>query len=393
VDKKLLSLLAIVVLTLVAMSAVPPSYARVEDEIYIIGVVEPLNKTQLPGHVDFPFYGEIMQEVLSSPANNYIIKILDKQDLAEAGYYFSSIKNDSDLQTAQIRKLCENNRLDAILTGKITDLDRKIVPRLFDDMGREMVFAMEGLLYDRDGRKLWSDSVSVKYEFTRDEGEFKPPVYTQMVNLFVKNTRELAASLIDRIGTKPIDREPPTIEFENIRSGDKIKTTCIILKGKVADNSKVDLITVNGQKFPLKMPQKEVEMFYPVKIPHGVKGQRVLITIEAQDIYGFKYAKELNLTWATPIKGIVTSVNPDTLSVGFSWSDFKRTPIGTGFWLYSVDEFRDPLSSHRMRMFTVEEIGPVVVVKRFPQKGVVHVKFFKNQDGLKERAKKDDIVK
>jgi hypothetical protein len=134
-------------------------------------------------------------------------------------------------------------------------------------------------------------------------------------------------------------------------------------------------------------------MFYPVKLPNGVKGQRVLITIEARDIYGFKFVKELNLTWDTPVKGIITSVNPDTISMGFSGEDFKKVVNGTGFFIYSIDEFVDPLSSHRFRMFTADLVGPVVVVKTFPSKGVVQAKFFKGHEKLIEMVKKNDIAR
>ncbi len=381
------------IVTMLLMICLGSATVQADSDIYIIGVVEPLNKTELPGHIDFPYYGEVMQEVLSSPANNYIVKILTTKDLADAGYHFSSIKNDVDMQPDQIRTLCQQHRLDAILTGKILDVQRNLEPRFMAEAGRFMDFEIEGLLYNREGQLVWNKTVRGTHEFTREKGKFHPPFYTQAVNFYVEKTRELSRSLIDRIGTKPLDREAPSIDFDNIRSGDKVKTTCIILKGRVSDNSKVDAITVNGQEFPLRQPQREVEMFYPVKIPHGVSGQNVLITIEARDIYGFKYVKELNLKWEAPVRGIVTSVNPDTLSVGFSYSDFQRVPIGQGFWLYSIDEFVDPMSSSRFRMFTAEEIGPVVVVKKFPNKRVVHVQFFKNQEKLIERAKKNDIAK
>lgn len=390
--KGFISLTVIMVLTLFLLCVGAVS-AQSDREIYIIGVVEPLNKTELPGHIDFPYYGEVMQEVLSSPANNYIVKILSEKDLADAGYYFSSIKNDSDLQPDQIRKICENNRLDAVLTGRIIDIQRNLEPRFMAEAGRFMDLEMEGLLYDRDGKLVWSKNVRGTHEFTRDKGKFKPAFYTQVVEFNAEKTRELARNLIGRIGVKSVDREPPAIEFENIRSGDKIKTTCIILKGKVSDGSKVDSITVNGQQFPLMHPQKEVEMFYPVKIPHGAPGQRVILTVEARDIYGFKYAKEYNLRWETPVRGVVTSVNPDTLSIGFSTGDFKRVTNGQGLWIYSIDEFVDPLSSSRFRMFTAEEVGPAVIIKKFPNKNVVQVKFLKTQEKLIDRVKKNDIAK
>lgn len=384
---------AILMIGIIALFNAAPANAQASRDIYVIGVVEPLNKTQLPGHIDFPYYGEVMEEILSSPANNYIVKRLDHRHLEKAGYHFSSIKPDTDLQGEQIRKLCKQNRLDAILTGKILLVQRNLEPRFMAEAGRHMDLELEGQMFGRDGRLIWSKKIRETHEFTREKGKFKPPFYTQRVNFIVKLSRKLAKSLIDRIGTKPLDREAPTIEFENIRSGDKIRTTCVILKGKVTDNSKVDSISVNGQDFPLKRPEREVEMFYPVKIPHGAKGQRVYVTIEAKDIYGFKYVKELDLTWSTPVKGVVTSVNPDTLSIGLSWSDFKRTPRGQGFWIYSIDEFVDPLSSRRFRMFTAEEVGPVVVVKKFDRKAVVHVKFLKGQEKLLNRVKKKDIAK
>lgn len=387
------TLILLFFLTTLMLTGSMPVFAQATGDIYLIGVVEPLNKTELPGHIDFPYYGEVMQDVLQSSPNNYIVKILDAEDLAAAGYSFSSIKNDVDLQPDQIKALCDNNRLDAILTGKITEYSREMVPRLFDPGGRRIKFTCEGILYDRDGRKIWSQSVSTDEEFKREQDQFKPPQYTQLVNVFVRDTKKLAASLIDRIGTRPTDREAPVIEFENIRSGDLVTTTCIILKGKVTDNSRVDTITVNGQNFPLRLPQKEVEMFYPVKVPMGNKGQRVVITVTAKDIYGFSHSKEYDLKWGTPIKGIVTSVNRDNLSVGLTNSDFNRTPKGLGFWVFSVDEFVDPLSSHRMRMFTADQIGPVVVVSKFPNKQVVQVQFFKGQEDLINLVKKDDILK
>lgn len=374
-------------------AAAAPAQAQERDDIYIIGIVEPLNKTELPGHIEFPYFGEVMENILTSPSNNYVVKQIDLEDLEKVGYRFSSIKPDVDIQPSQIEKLCDNNRLDAVLTGKIELIERNLEPRFLAEAGRIMEFKIEGILYDRYGRKLWSKSLQDHHEFTRDKGKFKPPFQTQVVNFYVEMIQRLSKNLIDRIGTRPVDREPPTIQFENIHSGDKIKTTCIILKGKVSDNSKVDSIVVNGQVFPLRRPMKDVEMFYPVQVPHGRPGSRLKVVIEARDIYGFSYAKELSLKWDTPVKGIVTSINPDTISVGFTASDFKQVPVGMGFWIYSVDEFRDPLSSQRFRMFTVEKIGPVVVVKRFPNKNVVQVKFLKGHEQLMDTVKKDDIVK
>jgi len=382
-------LLSVLIFCFTASSAI----AQERGDIYIIGVVEPMNKTELPGHINFPYYGEVMEDILTSPANNYVIRRISPAQLAEVGYRFSSIKPDVDIQPSQIEKLCDKFRLDAVLTGKIEQIERNLEPRFLAEAGRFMEFRIEGLLFDRYGRKVWSKTIADKHEFTREKGKFKPPFQTQVVNFFVAKIRQLSRSLIDRIGTRPVDREPPTIEFENIQSGDKVKTTCIILKGKVSDNSKVDSITVNGQVFDLRRPKKSVEMFYPVKIHHGHPGQRVKVVIEAKDIYGFSYSKEISLKWDKPVKGIVTSVNPDTLSIGLSYKDFKRTPVGLGFWIYSIDEFRDPLSSHRFRMFTAEKIGPVVVTRRFPKKRVVQVKFLKSHEALLNFVKKNDIAK
>ena len=370
-----------------------PAIAQARDDVYIIGIVEPLNKTELPGHISFPYYGEVMEDILTSPANNYVVRQINTDKLESVGYRFSSIKPDVDIQPSQIEKLCDKYRLDAVLTGKIQLIERNLEPRFMAEAGRIMEFKITGILYDRYGREIWSKTIQDNHEFSREKGKFKPPFQTQVVNFFVSKIKELSKSLIDRIGTRPSDREPPTIEFENIQTGDKVKTTCIILKGKVSDNSKVDSISVNGQEFPLRRPKKEVEMFYPVKIPHGKPGQRVKVVIKATDIYGFSYAKELALKWDQPIKGIVSSVNPDTLSLRFSYADFKRVPVGQGFEIYSIDEFRDPLSSRRFRMFTAELVGPVVVVKRFPKKQVVQVKFLKGHEHLLNAVKKDDIAK
>ncbi len=367
--------------------------AQATDDIYIIGVVEPLNKTELPGHIPFPYFGEVMYDDLTSSSNNYIIKMINDEDLEEVGYRFSSLKPDSDLQPGQIKKLCENHRLDAILTGKIKVVDYELIPRFMSEAGRATTFEIEGILYGRDGNQIWADTVKKDYEFTRDKGKFVPPYKTQLVNLYASECRTLANSLTGKIGTKPQDRQPPVIEFENIKSGDDVKSTCIILKGKVTDNSKVDSIIVNGQDFPVKAPSKEVEMFYPVQIPDGVKGQKVLVTIEAKDIYGYTYAKQLNLTWATPIKGLVSSINPETISIKFSSADFGRVNTGIGFYVYSIDEFRDPLSSHRMRMFTAVKTGPVVVTKRYPNKNVVHAQFLRGHEALMGQVKKNDIAK
>jgi hypothetical protein len=386
--------IALLLLLLSIFSLSGNSYAQARpDEIYIIGVVEPLNKTDQTGHIDFPYYGEVMRDILSSSANNYIIKILDERDLRDAGYRYSCIKPDVDLQPDQIRSLCDKNRLDAVLTGRIKVMDRFLEPRFLEEAGRKMNFEMEGLLYARNGQQVWCKTVTSEYEFIREKGKFKPPLNTQLANFYADMTKALAQDLIGRIGTRLIDREPPTIEFENIRSGDKIKTTCIILKGKVSDKSGVDSIVVNGQIFPVPHPQKEIEMFYPVKVPHGIPGQQLHVIIEARDIYGFSYARELNLKWDKSVKGIVTSINKDSVSVALDPSDMKRVPIGTGFYIFSVDDFRDPLSPNRMKMFTTEEIGPAVVVNKFPNKSVVQVKFLKNQDKLMDQVKKDDIVK
>ncbi|MCD4783579.1 MAG: hypothetical protein K8T10_07085 [Candidatus Eremiobacteraeota bacterium] len=392
--KKGLFIILFLVLSFLIGFVSSPCMAQDRDDIFIIGIVEPLNKTQLPGHISFPYYGEVMENILTSSSNNYVVKLIHLDDLEAVGYRFSSIKPDVDIQPSQITKLCDNNRLDAVLTGKLELIERNLEPRFLAEAGRILEFKMEGMLYSRQGRVVWSKTIQDHHEFTREKGKFKPPFQTQVVDFYVSIIKRLSNSLIDRIGTHRIDREPPTIQFENIQSGDTINTTCIILKGLVSDNSKVDLITVNGQKFPLRRPMKEVKMFYPVQIAHGRPGSRVLVTIKAEDIYGFSYAKELSLKWTTnSIEGIVSSINPDTVSIKLSTGDFKRTRRGMGFWIYSVDEFRDPLSYYRYRMFEVQKVGPVVVVKRFPKKNVVWVKFLKGHEKLMDLVKKGDIAK
>lgn len=392
--KKGLFVILFLILSFIIGFVSSPCMAQDRDDIYIIGIIEPLNKTQLPGHISFPYYGEVMENILTSSSNNYVVKMINLDDLEDVGYRFSSIKPDVDLQPSQIKKLCDMNRLDAILTGKIELIERNLEPRFLAEAGRILEFKMEGILYNRQGRVVWSKTIQDHHEFTREKGKFKPPFQTQVVDFYALIIKRLADSLASRIGTHRIDREPPTIKFENIQSGDTIKTTCLILKGIVSDNSKVDLVTVNGQKFPLRRPMKEVKMFYPVQIPHGRPGARVMVTIEAKDIYGFSYAKELSLKWTTnSIEGIVSSLNPDTVSIKLSRGDFKRTKRGMGFWIYSVDEFRDPLSYYRYRMFEVQKIGPVVITKRFPKKNVVWVKFLKGHKKLIDLVKKGDIAK
>jgi len=392
--KKRLFVILFLILSFMIGFISSPCMAQSRDDIYIIGIVEPLNKTQLPGHINFPYYGEVMENILTSSSNNYVVRMIHLDDLENVGYRFSSIKPDVDFQPSQIEKLCDNNRLDAVLTGKIELIERNLEPRFLAEAGRIMEFKMEGILYDRHGRVVWSKSIQDHHEFTREKGKFNPPFQAQVVDFYVSIIKRLATRLIDRIGTRRIDREPPTIQFENIQSGDTIYTTCIILKGIVSDNSKVDSITVNGQKFPLRRPMKEVRMFYPVQVPHGRPGSRVMVTIEAKDIYGFSYARELSLKWTTnPVEGIVSSINPDTLSIKLGRGDFKRTKRGMGFWIYSVDEFRDPLSYYRYRMFEVQKVGPVVITKRFPRKNVVWVTFLKGHEKLMDRVKKGDIAK
>ncbi len=366
-------------------------WAAPSDDIYIIGIVDPLNKSETIGHMPFPYFREVMKDALVNSPNNYIIKFITEDDLMDVGYYYSSVRSDPDMSSDQIKQLCLNNKLDAVLTANILNINQSMISRLFDGGGRKVDYKAEGIMYDRDANKIWSYTTETSKEYVREGDKFIPPQYTQMVNVFMDDTKKMAANLVSKIGTHSLDRQAPVIELTNFRSGDSVKTTCIVLKGKVSDNSKIAKITVSGQDFPLLKPQKEVAMFYPVSLSQGVKGQRVNVNITATDIYGYTATKDIDLIWDTPIGGYVTQVNKDSVSVRLSDNDFKNAVIGTGFMLWNVNQVSDPMSS--TKFYTLEKVGPVVVSDKFGDKNIVHVQFFKGSENLLMNVKKGDILK
>ena len=366
-----------------------PAYAS--DGIYIIGIVDPMNKSETIGHVPFPYFREIMKDILVNSPNNYIVKFITEEDLMDTGYYYSSIRPDFDLSSEQIKRLCLNHKLDAILTANILNINQSMVSRLFDAGGRKIDYKAEGLMYDRDGNKIWSYTTETSKEYVREGDKFTPPQHTQMVNVFIDDTKKMASNLIGKIGGHQLDRQAPVIELTNLKSGDNVKTTCIVLKGKVTDNSKIAKITVNGQEFPLLKPMNEVSMFYPVSISQGIKGQRVNVKITATDIYGYTAEKDIDLIWDKPVDGYVTQTSKNVVSVKISGESFKNTAIGTGFILWNVNQVSDPMSS--TRFYTLEKVGPVVVTDKFPSKNIVHVQFFKGSENLIMDVKKGDILK
>jgi len=203
--------LLILALPFWAWSAIAEAIPKdILGEIFIIGVMEPSNKTEIPGHIDFPYLPEKLEQLLTDA--RYKVIPINRQMLEDAGIYlYSSIAPDKSLAPNDIMHLAKKYKFDALMTGNIYTLQTKTESDIFT-VKRFYNLNIEGVLYyGKDGSELWKGSIQ-KYEKIKPTSE-SSDTEKQKLDINIDASQKIGDALIQVIGTKPKDNEPPIIEI------------------------------------------------------------------------------------------------------------------------------------------------------------------------------------
>ncbi|MFH0801405.1 MAG: hypothetical protein V2A78_03340 [bacterium] len=350
------------------------------DDIAIVAVMEPLNKTTVPGHIDFPYFPEKMGQMLSE-ANYRVIPITQKMLADEGIKLYSSIGPDRSLTAAEVSLLAKKLRFDALVTGNIYELQVR-TERQFLFMKKFYDFTMEGQLYYKDGRELWHGRIR-KYdrEIRSDDSREieKRKVFTNILT-----SQEIGDSLLAELGRKPDDRDPPEIAISSPSKVQVLKSTTIILKGEVADNSKVWQLSVNGRDMQI-VPHKRIEFSYPIRLEEKRAGERETIQVTARDIFENSASVEVPLVWGKTLNAYVKEIKGSDILI--NKGRYQGVENGMAFTVHSVEKFNDPLSG--VPMYNVRELGAVVVTNVYDNTSAAT--FLSSE--LAGRVKKGDILK
>jgi hypothetical protein len=353
------------------------------SNLYIIGIMQPFNKTQIPGHIDFPYYPEEMDQILTQ--NNYMTVLIDPDMLNDINIEpYSSLTSDKPLSTDQIKAICTKYKLDALLTGNITEIAQYGVPQFLSSMDKKWKISIEGVLYNgKDGSVIWQDSAS--RDESINQGKTAPPAQKQVLDINVSAIDELGKDLINKIGFKSRDVSAPSISINNPKDSQDMKTLCVLLQGTVSDQAKIQQLLINGVDQNI-WPQKSFNLSFPVIYPPGRVGEKLKLTVTAIDIYGNMSTREIAMFRKNPIRAVVTKCNPDSFVVNKGVKDGVFN--GLAFVAYSINYFKDPLTG--ITMYESVPLGPVVVTSCDDNTSTCQ--FVKDKDNLINRIKVDDLV-
>lgn len=382
--KQLFLLTAMVLLCFIALAPLQANAAAGSyQDLYIVGVTQPFNTTEIPGHIDFPYYPERMQEILTQ--NNYIVVPIDTEMITDMGIFpYSSLRPDRPFTKDQITGICKNYKLDALLTGNLSEIAKYGVPQFLSSMDQRWKFTLEGVFYDgKTGETIWSDTAS--RDESINQGRDAAPAQKQLLTFTLSAIDELGGELINLIGAKQRDNDAPTINVKAPKESQGIKTLCVLLQGDVTDSSKVARIIINGVDYGV-WPQKSFQLSYPVVYPPGRVGEKLTLEITAKDIYGNTATKEMTLTRKSPIRAVVTKCNSDSFVVNKGSQDGVYP--GLSFVAYSINDFRDPLTG--VTMYEAVPLGPAVVTQCGASSSTCQ--FLKDRTDLSNRIKVNDIV-
>jgi len=163
-----------------------------------------------------------------------------------------------------------------------------------------------------------------------------------------------------------------------------LRSTTVLLLGRVSDDSKVWSLSVNGVDMNI-CPQKNFEMYYPIKLEEKRPGEKETFTVTARDIYNNTASRDMVLYWGKTIIAYVKKI--DGKDILLNKGMFDGVQKGMGFTVYGVDTFKDPLSG--VPIYTTTEIGAVIVTTVYNDTSIAT--FIKPEQASK--VKKGDIVK
>jgi hypothetical protein len=200
----------------------------------------------------------------------------------------------------------------------------------------------------------------------------------------ILTSQEIGDSLLTELGRKPDDRDPPEIAISSPSKVQVLKSTTIILKGEVADNSKVWQLSVNGRDMQI-VPHKRIEFSYPIRLEEKRAGERETIQVTARDIFENSASVEVPLVWGKTLNAYVKEIKGSDILI--NKGRYQGVENGMAFTVHSVEKFNDPLSG--VPMYNVRELGAVVVTNVYDNTSAAT---FLSPE-LAGRVKKGDILK
>jgi len=336
-----------------SMVPLPPLAPVDFSNVLIIGVVEPTNRTGVPGHLSFPYMLDEMKDELGK--SNYKIIPITPAMLQEQGInLYSTTTPDLDLTTKQIIDLGTTYHLDALMTGTLTYCSQRTEPQLFQ-LRRFWHVELAGTLYEvKNGNPVWRGNIirEERLDTAKDPGaEDAIKVQTD-----IDAVEDLADLFLKDAGTKPADTTAPVITINYPTSANKLRTEVIILLGNVTDATRVASLEFNGVVVDV-YPKAEVAIYQPVYLPYTEGDKIATVTIKATDIFGNTATTQMGLERTAPLKGFVKRIDQDSVQVDIgTWNGVAK---GMSFMLYNLVKSRDPVTGQAT--YNATPVDPVVV--------------------------------
>jgi len=380
----------LIFLLLVALFSMPVSRDKLQafqeqpdwSDVFTVGIIEPYNRTEISGRLEIaPLFVEKMEKLFTDA--NYRVVRISQDMLYQSGYrIYHEDEPDTPLDSDQIARLCEKYKVDVLVTANIYDYQKRSKAEFFH-MKEFWKVSLEGLVFS--GR---TGKIVLKVPLAKEERVWfdssAPPWQKQVLAIDIQAITELASGLLDRMGRKPRDTEPPVIDIRKPQDAQVLRTSVVLLLGEVNDTSEVYSITINGEEKEI-VPRKTVKLYYPVSYVFGKEREHTTLSIVAKDIYGNTASRTIGLTWGKPIWGSITRIDGKEISINAG----SRQGVAQGmtFMACNIETYRDPVTS--LPMFHFIDVGPVYVTRVYLNKSECT---FIHQEKA-ERMKKGDIVR
>lgn len=382
---KLYALSCMIILSSAVLFSYPVSAFREKpdwNDVYIIGIIEPYNRTEIAGRLEIaPLFVERMEKLFSE-ANYKVVRISNEMLYQDGFNIYHETEKDTPLEPDQIIRLAEKYKFDALLTGNIYYYQKRSKSEFFH-VKEFWKISLEGLVFSGKTGKL-----SLKIPLEKEErvylGTNSSPWQKQILEIDIKTITELATTLISTIGEKPRDMEPPVIEIKKPIDAQILRTTVILVLGEISDNSKVYFLSINGEDKNI-FPGKLIKLYYPITYIFGKEREQVTLSVLAKDIYGNTSTRTVGLIWGKPLWGIITKIEGKDILIDIGSK--QGVSAGMTFMACNVETYKDPITGKNM--FNFIEVGPIYVKRVYSNKSECT---FINPERA-ERMKKGDIVR
>ncbi|MDQ7824604.1 MAG: hypothetical protein RDV48_17515 [Candidatus Eremiobacteraeota bacterium] len=380
------NLAALALIIAAFLSLVGPSFAFTEkpdwNEVYIVGIIEPYNRTEIAGRLELaPLFVERMEKLLTD-ANYKVVRITNEMLYRDDFRVYHETEPDTPLDTEQIVRLSKQYKLDALVTGNILSYQKRSKAEFFH-LKEFWKVSLEGLVYSgKTGSPLLRVPVNKEERIYLDSQS--PPWQKQILDIDVAAVTECAGSFLAAMGRKPQDREAPLIDIRKPQDAQVLRSTVVLLLGEVTDSSPITFLSVNGEEKEL-FPKKNLKLYYPVTYMYGKEKEHATLTVVAKDMYGNTSSRTIGLTWGKPVRGEITKVQGKDILINVG----SRQGVSGGmlFMACNVETYRDPATG--LLMFNFVEVGPIYVTKVYTNRS--ECTFIHPEKA--ERMKKGDMVR